>query len=205
LLVDADHGYGNALNVRRTVEELETAGVAALTIEDTILPEGFGSAGKRGFISLDEAVGKMRAAVDARSDSDMAILARTSTVAYTGLDDAVERVKAYAATGVDALFLARAETREEVDAIAEAIAIPIIFGAVNETLQDVEYLRARRVRLWPHGHLPFMAAVQAVYSTLKAIKEGMPATEIPSCATEELLGIITREADDQRWRIEYLQ
>ena len=66
VMADADHGYGNALNVRRTVEELETAGVAAMTIEDTALPAGFGDKGKARLISLEEGVGKMRAAVDAR-------------------------------------------------------------------------------------------------------------------------------------------
>ena len=67
LLVDADHGYGNALNVKRTVEELETAGVAALTIEDTLLPRGFGAAGQS-LLSLDEGIGKMKAALEGRQD-----------------------------------------------------------------------------------------------------------------------------------------
>src|SRR5271169_4060602 len=76
VLVDADHGYGNALNVRRTVEELETAGAAGLTIEDTLLPAAFGQAGVQ-LISLEEGVGKMKAAVDARGDAALAIMART--------------------------------------------------------------------------------------------------------------------------------
>src|SRR6185503_13571237 len=68
LLVDADHGYGNALNVKRTVEELEIAGVAALTIEDTLLPAAYGAAGKMSLISLEEGVGKMKAALAGRQD-----------------------------------------------------------------------------------------------------------------------------------------
>src|SRR6202047_4922271 len=76
VLVDADHGYGNALNVRRTVQELETSGAAGLTIEDTLLPQAFGEA-KTQLISLEEGVGKMKAALDGRGDSSLVLLART--------------------------------------------------------------------------------------------------------------------------------
>src|SRR6201991_3238339 len=102
VLVDADHGYGNALNVRRTVEELETAGAAGLTIEDTLLPQAFGQA-KTQLISLEEGVGKMKAAVDGRSDPSLLIIGRTGAVSITGLDDTIVRARAYEATGVDAL------------------------------------------------------------------------------------------------------
>src|SRR6202166_739228 len=85
VVVDADHGYGNALNVRRTVEELETAGAAGLTIEDTLLPQAFGQAGTQ-LIPLEEGVGKMKAAVDARDDPALVIMARTGAVSISGLD-----------------------------------------------------------------------------------------------------------------------
>ena len=103
VLVDADHGYGNALNVRRTVQELETAGAAGLTIEDTLLPQAFGQSGTQ-LISLEEGVGKMKAALDGRSDPSLVVMGRTGAVSVTGLDDAIARAKAYEATGVDALF-----------------------------------------------------------------------------------------------------
>ncbi len=80
IMVDADHGYGNALNVKRTVEELETAGVAALSIEDTELPRPFGSGGKTSLISIEEGVGKMKAAVAGRSDPSLVIAARSSAI-----------------------------------------------------------------------------------------------------------------------------
>src|SRR6266404_2964789 len=80
LLVDADHGYGNALNVKRTVEELETSGVAAIMIEDTLLPAAFGASGKTSLIALDEGVGKMRAALAGRQDKDLVIVGRTGAV-----------------------------------------------------------------------------------------------------------------------------
>src|ERR1700750_1085360 len=100
-LVDADHGYGNALNVRRTVQELEAAGAAGLTIEDTLLPQAFGET-KTQLISLEEGVGKMKAAVDGRSDPSLVILARTGAISVTSLGDAIERARAYEDTGVDA-------------------------------------------------------------------------------------------------------
>src|SRR3954466_14098809 len=102
LLVDADHGYGNALNVMRTVEELENAGIAALSIEDTDLPRGYGPSGKAELISLEAGVGKMKAALAARRDPDLAIVGRTSATAITGIEDAIRRAKAYEAAGVDA-------------------------------------------------------------------------------------------------------
>src|SRR5438128_2343384 len=86
-IVDADHGYGNALNVRRTVEELEAAGAAGLTIEDTLLPQAFGQA-KMQLISLEEGVGKMKAGLDSRSDASLVIMARTGAVSVTGLENA---------------------------------------------------------------------------------------------------------------------
>src|SRR3979490_1378284 len=103
-LVDADHGYGNALNVRRTVQELEAAGAAGLTIEDTLLPQAYGQA-KTQLISLEEGVGKMKAALDGRSDATLVIMGRTGAAPISGLEDTIARVQAYEATGVDALFL----------------------------------------------------------------------------------------------------
>src|SRR5213082_2535506 len=85
VLVDADHGYGNALNVRRTVEELETAGAAGLTIEDTLLPQAFAQS-RTQLISIDEGVGKIKAALDARGDPSLVIMARTGAVSITGFE-----------------------------------------------------------------------------------------------------------------------
>src|ERR1700676_5598783 len=93
VVVDADHGYGNALNVRRTVEELETAGAAGLTIEDTLLPQAFGQSGTQ-LISLQEGVGKMKAALDARGDPALVVIGRTGAVSISGLEDAIARAKA---------------------------------------------------------------------------------------------------------------
>src|SRR2546423_8240477 len=94
VLVDADHGYGNALNVRRTVQELETAGAAGLTIEDTLLPAAFGET-KTQLISLEEGVGKMKAALDGRGDPSLVIMGRTGAASITSIEDAIRRARAY--------------------------------------------------------------------------------------------------------------
>src|ERR1700678_2227153 len=117
VMVDADHGYGNALNVRRTVEELEAAGAAGLTIEDTLLPQPFGQAATQ-LIPLEEGVGKMKAALDGRGDPALVILARTGAASITSLDDTILRAKAYEATGVDALFFTGIKAKAELEAIS---------------------------------------------------------------------------------------
>ena len=128
LVVDADHGYGNALNVKRTVEELETAGLAGLTIEDTLLPQSFGKAKGDELISLEEGVGKMKAALAGRQDPSLVIIARTSALANEGVAGTVRRAKAYEQAGVDALWLAGGVTREGVAGVHAEVGLPILMG-----------------------------------------------------------------------------
>src|SRR6202048_3944472 len=142
VLVDADHGYGNALNVRRTVEELEITGAAGLTIEDTLLPQAFGQTGTQ-LISLEEGAGKMRAALDARDDPALVIMGRTGAVSITSLDDAIARAIAYEAAGVDALFLTGVKTHAELEAISAATKLPIV-GGFPEEMIDLDYLANQR-------------------------------------------------------------
>jgi carboxyvinyl-carboxyphosphonate phosphorylmutase len=194
VLVDADHGYGNALNVRRTVEELETAGAAGLTIEDTLLPSAFGQTGVQ-LISLEEGVGKMKAAVDARSDPALVIMARTGAASVSGLDDATARAKAYQTTGVDALFFTGIKTRVELEAIAAATTLPLVLGGFPEELVDRDDLAGQRVRIALQGHAPFAAATQAVYETLKALRDGQSPADLKGLASSGLIGHTTREAD----------
>jgi oxaloacetate decarboxylase len=194
VLVDADHGYGNALNVRRTVQEMEAAGAAGLTIEDTLLPQAFGQT-KAQLISLEEGVGKMKAALDGRSDPSLVILGRTSAVSVTGLDDAIARVRAYEATGVDGLFLVGLKTRAELEAIAAATTLPIVLGGFPEEMIDRDYLASQRVRIALQGHAPFAAATQAIYETLKALRDGLPPKQLKGLASSELTGRVTRDAD----------
>jgi carboxyvinyl-carboxyphosphonate phosphorylmutase len=203
LLVDADHGYGNALNVMRTVQELETAGVAAMCIEDTLLPRAYGEK-KPSLISLDEGVGKMRAAIAAREDPSFVIVGRTSAAAISGTEDVLRRAKAYEAAGVDALFFAGGMTREQLDALSNAVKLPLMLGGSGRELQDRDYLASRRVRIALQGHQPFSAAVQAVYDTLKALREGTKPGDLQGIASAETMGRVTRSGDYKSWTEKFL-
>ena len=204
IMVDADHGYGNALNVMRTVEELENAGVAALSIEDTELPQPFGADGPR-LISIEEGVGKMRAALEARRDPGFVIAGRTSAVMISGLDDAIARAQAYQQAGVDALFFVGVRRRDQLDALAEALRVPIILGGAGPDLLDLDYLSSRGVRVCLQGHQPFAAAVRAVHDTLKALREGTRPAELEGIASRDLMRQVTRDEDFQRWIDSFLR
>jgi carboxyvinyl-carboxyphosphonate phosphorylmutase len=203
VLVDADHGYGNALNVRRTVQELEAAGAAGLTIEDTLLPQGFGEA-KTQLISLEEGVGKMKAALDGRGDSSLVIVGRTGAASITSLEDAIARARAYEAAGVDALFFTGIKTRAELQGIATATRLPIVLGGAPEEMNALDYLAGQRVRIALQGHAPFAAATQAVYETLKALREGASPKSLKGLASSELTSRVTREADMKKRSAEFL-
>ena len=203
LLVDADHGYGNALNVKRTVEELETSGVAALTIEDTVLPRPYGE-DRPALVSIDEGVGKMKAALAGRQDPNLVIVGRTSALSITSVEDAIARARAYEDAGVDAMFLVGTRTRAQLEAVAAAIQIPIILGGAGAELADPAYLAANKVRVSLQGHQPIMAAVQAVHDTLKALRQGTPPAKLAGVASAELMKRVTRDADYTRWTRDFL-
>ena len=204
LMVDADHGYGNALNVMRTVEELETAGIAGLSIEDTLLPEPYGAGDAARLLPIPEGQAKMRAAVAARRDPDLVIAARTSAFATSGRDAAIERVKTYSTTGVDAIFLVGLKTRADVEAMRHATQLPLILGSIPAALLDREFLGANRVRLALQGHQPFQAAVQAAYATLQALHDGAEPAGLPGLASSTLMAKVTRADDYARWTREFL-
>ena len=203
LMVDADHGYGNALNVKRTVEELETAGISGMSIEDTELPTPHGTTKPR-LVSIAEGVGKMKAALAGRQDPLLSIAGRTSAITISGLDDAIARGKAYEAAGVDALFFVGIKTRAELDAISAATTLPLIMGGVSGELTDRDYLAARRVRIALQGHQPFAAAVKAVHDTLKALRDGTAPSKLQGVADAELMKRVTRESDYGQWTKEFL-
>ncbi len=204
LMVDADHGYGNALNVMRTVEELQNAGAAGLTIEDTLLPRGFGG-GERQLVSLEEGVGKMKAALAARTDPSLVIAARTSALRFSGISETVRRAKAYQETGVDALFLAGARAREEVEAVRAEVDVPLLLGGASEELLDPAFLAAGGVRIALQGHQAFRAAVKAVHDVLQAQRNGVPPGDMEhQLAPAELMAQVTRSGEYRRWQDEFL-
>lgn len=203
LMVDADHGYGNALNVKRTVEELETAGIAGMSIEDTDLPTPFGTTKPR-LTSIAEGVGKMKAALAGRQDPLLCIAGRTSAIQISGLDDTIARGQAYEAAGVDMLFFVGVKTRAELDAISSATKLPLILGGGTPELNDKDYLASRRVRIALQGHQPFAAAVKAVHDTLKALRDGTPPAKLTGIADAEMMKRVTRDADYAKWTKEFL-
>ncbi len=200
VLVDADHGYGNAMNVRRTVEELEAAGAAGLTIEDTSLPQAFGKT-KVELISPEEGVGKVRAALDARRDPSLVIVARTGAAGVTDIGDAIARARAYEATGVDALFFTGIKTRIDLEGVTAATSLPIVLGGPAEEMTDWSYLAGQRVRIAVQGHAPISAATEAVYTALKAIYEGAGPKELTNIAPSSLMGRVMR-ADAVKQRLD---
>ena len=122
LIVDADTGYGNALNVQRTVRAFERAGAAMVQLEDQTFPKRCGHLDGKGVIPMAEMVGKIRAAADARRSAETLILARTDAVAIEGLEAALQRARAYAEAGADALFVEAPRTREDLARVIAALA-----------------------------------------------------------------------------------
>jgi oxaloacetate decarboxylase len=174
LLVDADHGFGNALNVRRTVEELESAGVAALTIEDTRLPASHSNA-PQGVISMPEALGKFQAALDARQDPNLSVLARSTALSCLPLEQALERLANYAKLEVDGLFVVGVKTWETLEAVQNAVhavkPLPLVLGNTPKSLHDAARLARLGVSLALQGHESVHAGALAVFETLKRIRQ----------------------------------
>jgi 2-methylisocitrate lyase-like PEP mutase family enzyme len=133
LIVDADNGYGNAMNVERTVRLFEKAGAHAIQLEDQSFPKRCGHLDDKSLISADEMVGKIKAAVDARRSPDTLIIARTDAVAVEGFDQAIERATLYRQAGADVLFVEAPKTREDLSGIANRIGsgIPLMANMVE--------------------------------------------------------------------------
>jgi carboxyvinyl-carboxyphosphonate phosphorylmutase len=197
LLVDADHGFGGALNARRTVEELEVAGVAGMTLEDTELPTAYGANGAARLVSLEEHAAKIRAAIDARMSPEMVIVGRTNLGLATP-EESLDRLRAYEAAGADALFLMGVKTREQLDAAAEAVSLPLIMGSAPAAMADVDYLASRKVRVALRGHLPVQAAIKAMYDVQRTLMDGQQPPEA-MLASKDLMRLVLGENDYDRW------
>ena len=205
LMVDGDHGYGNALNVMRCVEELEAAGVSALTIEDTLLPLPFG-APDESLVPIDEAVGKMKAAVAARTDPSLVILARTSAVRLEGIDSAVKRLKAYEATGIDGMFFSGMRKRAELDALHAASSMPFVLGSMTPEMDDSAYLASQGARVGGWSHQPLQAATLAMYNSLRELRGAGTSNEIPPALTGgDLMNVLGRQSGYDEDTARYLQ
>lgn len=173
-----------------------------MTIEDTLLPTPYGQA-KPQLISLEEGVGKMKAAVDARVDPALSIFARTGAN-ITNIDDAVARAKAYETTGVDALFFTGIRTRAELEKARAATRLPIMLGTTEPELDDIPYLTSMGVRIANQGHTPFAAASLAVYETLKALRAGTKPKDLKGLPSADFVNRYMRNADVQKRSAEFL-
>lgn len=204
LLCDADHGYGNALNVMRTVQELETAGVAGFSLEDTELPRPFGDGAVR-LISLAEGLGKIRAGLAAREDASLVIMARTGAVAVTGMADALERARAYDCCGADVLFFTGITERAQLEALSAATTLPIMLGGLTAALTDKAYLASQRVRIALQGHQAIAASMAAVHATLKQLRDGVAPGQLTGVPAPDFMKRVTREAEYARSTREFLE
>ena len=201
VIADADHGYGNAMNVQRTIRELDHAGLAAITIEDTDLPQPFGSVNAQ-LLSIEEGTGKMRAAVAGRVDPDLVILARTSAATITGRDDCIARIKAYAKTGVDGITLIGARSRDDLDALCSATDLPIMLGGLGSIAPTPDEAAKMGARICLRGHQPYLASLAATYSAIQQVlgdnASGQKSQEAapPVIDAKILQGLIREDAYD---------
>jgi carboxyvinyl-carboxyphosphonate phosphorylmutase len=204
VIVDADHGYGNALNVRRTVEELEVAGAAALTIEDSVLPRRYGGPGGPGgeIISREEFRDKLKAAIESRTDTSLMIIGRTEAVPR-GLEETLARVVIAREAGVDAVFARGVKDLEQVRAIHEAAGgLPLVVNAVVASPED---LAASGVRLFFQGHAPYFVMLRALYESYGHLVKGGAAAELADKALPaEVAALALDEGQYARWAREYL-
>jgi len=175
IVVDADTGFGNALNVARTVRRFESAGAAAIQLEDQTLPKRCGHLAGKTLVSTGEMVGKIKAALDSRRDPATLIIARTDGIAVEGLDKALERAERYAEAGADILFVEAPQSEQQVAAITKRFAgrIPLLANMVEggktpqqnaSELQEVGYALV----IFPGGMVRALVRhVQAYLSSLR--------------------------------------
>ena len=165
MIVDADTGYGNALNVMRTVRELQDAGAAGIFLEDQVWPKKCGHmAGKR-VVPVEEHVGKLRAAVEARGERDLFIVARTDARQPLGLEAAIERCLAYREAGADALFVEAPQSVAELERIAEALPGPLVANMIERGVTP----HLPREELRALGFALIVCPLAALYAAARAV------------------------------------
>lgn len=174
VIVDADTGFGNALNVQRTVRGFERAGAAMIQLEDQDFPKRCGHLEGKSLVSQAEMCGKLRAALDARHSANTLVLARTDAVAVEGLDAALARAEAYLACGVDALFIEALRSPEQMDAACQRFAhrVPLLANMVEGGKTPVQSAaelgqRGFRIVIFPGGTARAVAhSLQRYYASL---------------------------------------
>src|SRR5437879_8736261 len=208
VIADADTGYGNPLNVIRTVQEYELAGVAAMHIEDQVMPKKCGHMENKQVIPAAEMIEKIQAAVEARRSDDFLIIARTDARAVEGLDSAVRRARAYREAGADILFIEAPQNEEEVALVARAFpGVPLLFNWADggktppmpmERLKELGY----RIVIFPISALLVAAkAIQALLAEIQA--HGTPMRIFPDRTSfqefNEMIGLRDIQQLEQRF------
>jgi 2-methylisocitrate lyase-like PEP mutase family enzyme len=174
LIVDADTGFGNPLNVIRAVRSLERAGANALQLEDQVFPKRCGHFAGKGVVAAEEMVMKIKAAVDTRRSSDLLIIARTDARAVEGLSGAIERAQRYAEAGADATFVEAPTSVEELRTIAASIAVPQLANMVvggQTPLVSAAALATMGFAVVLYANAALQAAIQAMRDVLGALRQ----------------------------------
>ena len=186
VFVDADTGFGNVTNTRRTVRMLERAGAAALFIEDQVFPKRCGHTPGKAVVPVEEMCAKIRACVDAREDPDMVIMARTDAVAVNGLDDAITRANLYREAGADLLFVEAPRTVEDMRRVIREVQGPHLANMVDfgmspeltaKELQEIGYAAA----IWPVSAL--LAVTHALRTVMSGLREQGSTKHLQDCMT----------------------
>jgi 2-methylisocitrate lyase-like PEP mutase family enzyme len=174
LVVDADTGFGNAINMRRTIRMLERAGASAIQIEDQVFPKKCGHFSGKDVISLNEMIQKIHAAVDARDSNDLQIIARTDSRAVFSLDVALERAAAFKEAGADIIFVEAPESIEEMRIIGKSSDLPLVANMVEggkTPLKTVEELSALGFSIALFANAALRSAQKAVTETMSELKK----------------------------------
>ncbi|NVE00084.1 oxaloacetate decarboxylase [Massilia sp. BJB1822] len=174
LIVDADTGFGNALNVAHTVRALERAGADAIQLEDQVMPKKCGHFAGKAVISTSEMIGKLHAAVDARDDDNVQIIARSDACAVHGIEDAIERGHRYIEAGADILFIEATETLEDIKRLPQLFKVPqlvnIVIGGKTPTLSRAEFEQlGYSIVLYANATL--QSAVHGMQKALRLLRE----------------------------------
>jgi carboxyvinyl-carboxyphosphonate phosphorylmutase len=174
VIADADTGYGNALNVVRTVREYERTGVSAFHLEDQVTPKRCGHYEGKEIVGQEEMIGKIKAAVDTRKDPDMAIIARTDARAVVGLDAAIERSNLYAQAGADICFVEAPQSERELQRIADEIEAPLMVNMIKGSrtpLLSIQRLEGLGFKIAIYPNETHRSAIFAVRSCLQHLME----------------------------------
>jgi oxaloacetate decarboxylase len=206
IMIDAEDGFGNALNVWRCVRELEAAGVSGIEIEDNVVPRAFGVEDP-GLNAIATQVGKLEAAVAARTDPTTVIIARTATW-RADREHAVERIKAYAASGAEAFMLTGAKSKADISATHEAAPdIPItILAPPAGVTDDARFCSDNNVKIIMLGNPTYLVAVKAIHDTLKFLRDGGNADELKGKQADAALAREVIRIDElEEWQRKYLK